>query len=147
MLGLQLGELQLQSESSGGDLESVFARAGVTYRLALGAELARIKSAGFDDDLRALTITAHLDILDTARWMPIVLAGAGFDWGDAGQDGHHVEVGAGLEYRGDSGLVLGADLRVGDRAVPGPAELLPIDALELRGGDYASGRLYAGIHF
>lgn len=151
MFGVAFGELQLGSEASGANMEGVFGRLGVTHRLAIGAELTRVAEIYTDDGVHALTLIATIDVLDTGRWIPMVLGGAGVDRGDdTGMVGYHAELGAALEYRGDSGFVFGADLRLGDRAIdPPPAVTEPLgsQATLLAGGTYASGRIYAGIHF
>jgi hypothetical protein len=54
-----------------------------------------------------------------SRLVPLVLAGVGLDRSASDyvqQEGQYAELGLGLEYRLDGGLVIGADLRFGERS-------------------------------
>jgi hypothetical protein len=72
------------------------------------------------------------------------------------ESSHVLEAGLGLEYRGDAGIVIGGDFRVGDRTVDtvGGAAIDPttlcVDCTPNAGvnaGQFRSARLYAGIRF
>jgi hypothetical protein len=142
------------------DTLDLFGRIGLARRIGLQAEIARYEAdATMDSNTRTFTLAVTYDLADTGHWIPMVLGGAGFDWGDTdftSENGHHVEAGFALEYRSDDGLTLGADLRVGTRSITVPEVLEngpPIDGpafgtgTTLAAGTYGRARVYAAIHF
>jgi hypothetical protein len=141
------------------DTLDLFGRIGMGRRFALQAEIARYEAdATMDSNTRTFTVAVTYDLADTGHWIPMILGGAGFDWGNtafSAENGHHVEGGFALEYRGDDGLTLGADLRVGTRSITVPEVLengpliVPDDwgSTTLAPGTYGRARIYAAIHF
>jgi len=171
---LGLGAGVTPADAAGGDAGGTFyvlARIGLAHRLGLQGELARISTDSTDGDdasARTFTLAATYDLVDTGRWVPLLLAGAGLDWASGSETGTHVEAGVGLEVRFDRGLTIGADVRLGDRSMSAPAPTpvltandgvpftgtgagpeLPEDAgsSALADGGYKSARLYAAIHW
>lgn len=146
--------------SNNTDTLDLFGRVGVGRRIGLQAEIARYEAdATMDSNTRTFTVALTYDLADTGHWIPMILGGAGFDWGDTdfiSESGHHVEGGFALEYRSDDGLTLGADLRAGTRSITVPAVLEngpPLFGPEtgtgttLAPGTYGRARIYAAIHF
>ena len=148
---------QLQPDHS----ESLFARLALTPRLGAQVELSKIDASdrGLPDlAVRTANVLAVLDLGSRGHLVPMLLAGAGYDRATEGTgtgeiDAHHLEVGLGLEYRADGGLVVGADARLGDRTVDSNSFLVPLACCTLwsqptlSDGQYRSVRVTVGVRF
>jgi hypothetical protein len=109
---------------------------------------------GTTSSVRKTTALMVVDLADSGRWMPILLAGFGIDR-DAGSfptEARHIEGGFGIEYRAAAGLLIGADIRMGGRSITQHDMLLADDALVVRpdglkAGEYRSARVTFGVRF
>jgi len=163
---LGLAQSKLDASDDASRTLGLFGRLGLTPRLSAQLEMQQYRT---EDDsyttLRTWTAALVVDLTANPRWVPVLLAGAGLDHegyidgGDAAH-GHHFEGGFGLEYRHPGGLTVGADARLGNRAmesdvvfeggdvkpVPpsGPVFLVPNRLAE---GEYRSLRLTLAIRF
>jgi len=132
---------------------SLYGRVELARRVSAQLELGRIDGA--DQTLQTRTASA-LGVLDLGGGplVPIVLAGAGLEDGSGGGgsvSAHHLEAGIGLEYRSRDGLVLGADLRLGDRTIDSDTRPMVLTTWSppptLAEGQYRSARVTLGIRF
>ena len=137
------------------DTLGLFARARVTPRLGIQAELQRVDAGQNASDLRETALLV-VELSANPRWVPILVAGGGLEQYSlfGGQaNAHHFEGGFGLEYRANGGFVLGADARTGGRTIDSmPNVPIGIDAWPTyysanRDGQYYSGRLYVAAAF
>ena len=161
-VGASYGMIQSKADS-GSDPNSqltAFGRVGLGSSLETGLELQDI-SAG-DNSTVIRTISGLLLVeLGHGRLMPMLLGGVGIDHSATSYgsttDAHHFEAGFALEYRADSGLVLGGDLRIGDRSIDSNSNMVyPLSGgvayrapatSQLSDGEYRSARLYVGVRF
>jgi hypothetical protein len=142
------------------DTLGLFARARVTPRLGLQAELQRVDAGQNTSDLRETALLV-VELSANPRWAPILVAGGGLEqysqYG-AQTSAHHLEGGFGLEYRANGGFVIGADARIGGRTIDSqpnqPVLYNSSYALPCCGAvpsttnaQYYSGRLYVGAAF
>ena len=154
--GASLGRIQSKANADGeaSNTYQLFGRIGLTPRIAAQLELQKIEDPSID--VRGGTALLVVELGNQGgRFVPLLLAGYGFDHAEstyAKAKGTHTEGGFGLEYRGDGGLTVGADLRLGGRSV----EDLGCDVCgaplwsepsPLAEGEYRSARLYAAIRF
>jgi len=156
--GVNLGLTQSEkaSQDDPNTMLALYGRYRFTHRVAAQLEVGTIRG---DDNgaLREVTGLAVFDLMDGSRFVPVVLAGVGLDWlsTDYGSstNAKHIEAGIGLEYRVDNGFVVGADVRIGDRAVDQVYYAQPVNGtlffapLDLRDGQYRSERITVGVHF
>ena len=135
---------------------NIFGRLGLSSRLGAQLELQRSQTDAGGSDIRTGTALLALDLGSGRHLVPMILAGAGLDRATASyQDvtGTHVEGCFALEYRADGGLVLGGDVRIGDRSIDQP-KTVPLTGAAylyapatLSDGEYRSARLYVGVRF
>lgn len=149
--------------------ESVFARIGLTQRLSAELDLQKTNQPDTSTDVKVVTGLAVLDLgSNQLGLVPQLFAGLGIDrsttsyYGQA--DGHHVEAGAGLEYRAAGGLTLGVRFHIGQRTIDStqniayPASGVKDPAVPCCGGnqygsstqndgEFRSLDAYAGIRF
>ncbi|HEV7558137.1 MAG TPA: outer membrane beta-barrel protein [Kofleriaceae bacterium] len=164
--GVDLGLTQSSKDADNGSDAShtlgLYGRVQLSSRLSGQLELGKIDT---DDDTLAIRQISALVVVDLANgghWMPILLAGIGYDHAEtdygATTDAHHIEGGFGLEYRADGGFVAGIDLRLGGRTIDSDTTAVPLSGAgggralfvpvtNLTDGEYRSARLYAGVHF
>lgn len=167
MAGVDLGLTQTSKDANNGSDAShtlgLYGRLLMTSRLSVQVELGKIDTG--DDSLTIRQISALLvvDLANGGHWMPMLLAGVGYDHAEADYgattDAHHIEGGFALEYRADGGFIAGLDLRLGGRTIDsdpmpvpvgiagGGSRALFVPAQMLTDGEYRSARLYAGVHF
>jgi len=160
--GIAFGKIHSKADAdSGADANgtaSVFGRIGFSPRLGGQLELQRIKTEDSGTDLRTATALVVLELGSKGRLVPLLVAGVGVDKESSQygyeQSAHHLEAGLGLEYRADGGLVVGADLRIGDRTLEQQYEVQPLagDVIayvpsSLRDGEYRAARISLGIRF
>jgi hypothetical protein len=161
-LGVGLGLTQAKAETPGdaSQTESVFGRLGLVSRLGAQLELAKFSTNDpSPPQIRSITGLAVLDLSNNRHLVPLLLAGFGFEQSDSSggetSSAHHIEAGLGLEYRGDTGIVIGADVRLGDRTIDsmsgGPSILTDcydcVPNASTRAGEFRSAKLYAGVRF
>jgi hypothetical protein len=164
-LGLSHSEYNSNTDTDASSTLGVFARVGLTSRLAAQLEVQRVRmddTYGASADLKTGTALLVVELGATGRLVPTLKVGVGLDrasddYGYGATTGHHIEGGFGLEYRLDGGLTLGADVRMGGRsiddeqqyayedAVPGTIALYAPSALQA--GEYRSARLTLGVRF
>lgn len=139
----------------------VFARVGLTSRLAAQLEVQRIRmddTYGAGGDLKTGTALLVVELGRTGRLVPTLAVGVGLDRASddyyGATTGHHIEGGLGLEYRFDGGLTLGADVRVGGRSVDDKVYAYDDKAVialyapsPLEEGEYRSARVTLGVRF
>ncbi len=108
--------------------ESLFARIGLTQRFSIELDLAKVNQSDSSTDTKVVTGLAVFDLGSSQLGLvPQVFAGLGVDrsttsyYGET--DGHHFEVGAGLEYRAAGGLTLGARFHLGQRTIDSTPEI------------------------
>jgi hypothetical protein len=160
--GLNLGLIQSQADADKDANHTIglYGRVQMSPRWSAQLEIGRIETDdGSGTDLRQAGGLLMVDLANGGHLIPMLLAGAGFDWESTAYDstsGHHIEGGFGLEYRADGGLTLGADIRLGSRNIDTPkAQPVGIDgavpllapASHLTDGEYRSARLYVGVRF
>lgn len=156
--GVNLGLTQSEraSQDDANTMLALYGRYRFSHRVAAQLEVGAIRG---DDNgaLREMTGLLVVDLIDGGRVVPVILAGAGFDWltTDYGTstNAHHFEGGFGLEYRVDNGFVIGADARLGGRSIDSDTTVQPLAGtlyyapLDLREGSYRSARITLGVHF
>jgi hypothetical protein len=156
--GVNLGLTQSEkaSQDDPNTMLALYGRYRFSHRIAAQLEVGTIRG---DDNgaLREMTGLVIVDLMNGSRFVPVILAGAGFDWltTDYGSstNAHHIEAGLGLEYRVDNGFVVGADVRLGDRSIDSDNTAVPLAGtlyfapLDLRDGQYRSARITLGVHF
>jgi hypothetical protein len=147
----------------------LWGRLGLTKRLSGQLELAEHKSGGGDcgdfctfspTTIRSMTALLVVDLKDSGKWMPILMAGVGLDRDESElafpSEATHIEGGLGIEYRAEGGLTFGADVRLGGRSVEngdvildtgGRTPILPAPGVGLREGEYRAARLTLGVRF
>jgi hypothetical protein len=118
--------------------ESVFARIGLTQRLSAELDLQKTNQSDTSTDARVVTGLVIVDLGSSPLgFVPQVFVGLGLDRSTTSYsgetDGHHVEVGAGLEYRVAGGLTIGARFHIGQRTV----DSAPVVYYPLAEGDAA----------
>jgi hypothetical protein len=157
--GADLGVTQsrVDAGSSANPTLGAFGRVGVARHLALQLSIARIEMPdgnmmpGIDmKQADAAVITE----LATGTIVPFVIVDAGVDraqWQELRDRVYvHGEIGLGLDWRLAGGLVIGGDVRLGERTLVAHSEANVDTYLEprmLSEGDYRSARLYAGVRF
>jgi hypothetical protein len=98
----------------------IFGRLGLTARVGGQLELQKIEG-GTNAVVRTGTALIVVEMGQSGRWVPSILAGLGLDRASDGyggsQRGSHIEGGFGLEYRFDGGLSIMGDVRMGGRSV------------------------------
>ena len=163
-LGLSHSEYNSNTDTDASSTLGVFARVGLSSRLAAQLEIQRIRTDdtyGAAADLQTGTALLVVELGATGRLVPTLMVGVGLDRANADYGetttGHHIEGGFGLEYRLDGGLTLGADVRMGGRsiddetvyayddAVPGTIALYAPSGLQA--GEYRSARVTLGVRF
>jgi hypothetical protein len=159
MIGAGFGASESDSASASSRPNSretlgLFGRLALSPHWAAQVELQRT-DVDAQTDIRAGSALLVLDG-GSGSLVPVVLAGVGLDHSTAGgatTEAHHVEVGIGLELRTQSGLVLGADARMGDMTIdtyPYMLDFCPrlnCDLGPLHGGEYHSARATVGVRF
>jgi hypothetical protein len=162
---LGLTQSKLNADEDASRTLGLFARIGLTPRLATQLELQQFRTAPDSYvSMRTWSLALVLELSDNRRWVPTVLGAAGLDHEsdefDDRAHGHHLEGGFGIEYRSDGGLTLGADARIGTRTMEseiildnaGPPEMggggvVFLAPSHLSEGEYRSLRLTLGIRF
>jgi len=117
--GVSLGLTQSEADAMDGPgafgALGAFGRLGFTHRMSGQLEV----SMAHHDGWTVSTATTSLVVdLGSSRWLvPVLHAGIGLDvaMSDFPLPALHAEAGAGLEFRLDDGLSLGADVTVGER--------------------------------
>ena len=167
MAGVDLGLTQTSKDANNGSDAShtlgLYGRFQMTSRLSAQLEFGKIDTG--DDSLAIRQVSALLvvDLANGGHWMPMLLAGIGYDHAEADYggttDAHHIEGGFALEYRADGGFIAGVDLRLGGRTIDSDTTAVPlatsgggdrglfVPVSMLSDGEYRSARLYAGVHF
>jgi len=167
--GASLGRIQSKANADGdaSDTYQLFGRVGLTSRLSVQLELQKIEDPSLD--VRSGTALLVVELGNQGgHFVPLLVAGYGFDRAAAPDpcaacfdasyyeaNGTHTEGGFGLEYRGDGGLTIGADVRLGGRSVEENYDVQPLGQGQialwgpapLAEGEYRSARLYAAIRF
>lgn len=154
--GLGLTQSKAAAENEPDDTLQLFGRVGLTSRLSAQLELQRIEDPYLD--IRTGTALLVVELADSSRLAPLLLAGVGIDRASATWyegEGTHIEGGFGLEYRAEGGLTIGGDVRLGGRSVENTSEVYPLAdgaiglwlPSQLESGEYRSARLYAAIRF
>jgi len=161
---LGLSETKIDSDNGADATHTLglFGRLGFSRRVAGQIELLRYQSEegcetctfGTTSQIRTGTALLIVDLTDNPRWVPTLAAGIGIDRDDGSypQKAHHIEGGLGLEYRGDGGVTVGIDLRMGERTIEedfvalddGVARFGPTT---MQAGEYRSGRIWFGVRF
>ncbi len=157
-LGAGVGLIQSSSDASAGNssqqIDTLFGRLRVLGPLAAQVEIGHMDlSSG---NVRTLEGAAVVQF--GHRWQPFALLGVAMD---SQNDGYatstytRIEAGIGLDFHITGGLVIGADIRDGNRDVPqvaeplangGAARYAPRDEpSNLAGGDYRTIRLTLAI--
>jgi len=163
---LGLSQSKLDSNDDASHTIGLFARIGITPRLATGLELQQFRTESESGvSLRTWTVPLVVELSDNRHWVPTVVGAIGLDHQsepfDGGAHGHHLEGGLGLEYRADGGLTIGADARIGTRSMESDVVFDPSTAgpemggggvvflvpSHLSEGEYRSLRLTLGIRF
>jgi hypothetical protein len=149
-------------QDSGSDANhtlGVFGRLGFTHRVSGQAELEKVDANNSNVDIRTITGVLVVDLGDHGPWMPMLVAGIGFDhatmqYASGSVDGHHIEGGFSLEYRADGGFTVGAGVRLGGRTIDSDTTVTPYlrnVALyvpqTITDGEYRSGQIYAAVRF
>ncbi len=142
----------------------LWGRAGLSNRVSAQLEVTRHQSQegcatctfGTATDIRVFSGLVVVDLKDSGRWIPTLMAGMGIDRDDGSfpQQGHHIEGGVGLEYRAEGGLTFGIDGRLGGRSIDNDDVILE-DANAIRAfgptmmreGEYRTIRLTLGVRF
>ncbi|HVK85119.1 MAG TPA: outer membrane beta-barrel protein [Kofleriaceae bacterium] len=166
--GVDLGLSHSEANDTAGTEPSttlgVFARLGLTSRLAGQIELQRIRTDdtyGTGGDIKTATALLVVELGRSGRLVPTLMAGIGLDraTGYYMEKAHHLEGGFGLEYRADGGFTLGADVRMGGRTLDEETfYAYPEDARTdgyatlyapspLQAGEYRSARITLGVRF
>lgn len=117
-LGLAQDEVTASQEPN--QTLGLFGRLSLTRRVSGQVELVQHESTYNAARVRTGTALLVADLAPNGQLVPVLLAGLGIDRATTSQDttsGRHLEGGVGLEYRAAGGLTLGADVRVGLRAV------------------------------
>lgn len=140
-IGATLGETQSEAEGSANqgpdEAYGAYVRVGLTRRFAAQLELSRIDGDP-SYDVRTATLFGVLDL--GKGWAsrplhgvvePILLVGFGEAWGSSASTstdsyGLDLVAGLGVEYRAVSGLVIGAQARLGERSMQTRAEFNPV---------------------
>lgn len=164
--GVELGvNAAKASDNTGADPASsvgLFARVGLTPRLAAQLELQRIRvddGYGNTGDLKTGTALLVVELGRSGNLVPLLMVGAGIDRAseyDYPNKGTHIEGGFGVEYRATGGFTLGLDARMGGRSIDeddyaiqdtraGTALLYAPSPLQA--GEYRSARLRFGVSF
>ena len=162
--GVGLGRTQdkVNADGDASSTMNIFGRLSFTKRLAAQLEFQKLEQPYSEMQVRSATLLLVVDLGQRGRLVPIMFGGFG---GDTATDaygyessGSHKEGGLGLEYRGDGGFTVGADVRLGGRSINGSSDkAVPLyeerDAIAiypspgLQAGEYRSARLYAAIRF
>lgn len=163
-LGLSHSEANDTSGLEPSTTLGVFARLGLTSRLAGQVELQRIRTDdayGTGGDIKTATALLVVELGSRGRLVPTLMAGIGLDRANGyyPQKAHHIEGGFGLEYRAEGGFTLGADVRMGGRTMDEDTyypyrEITATDGYTaiyapspLQAGEYRSGRITLGVRF
>ncbi len=163
-LGLSASKVDSDNGADATGTLGLFGRLGFSSRLAGQLEVARYKSEsgcatctfGTTTNIRTATALLVVDLTDTSKsWVPTLMAGIGVDRDDGSYPttGHHIEGGLGIEYRGDGGITLGADVRMGSRSIDSNNDVLAGSSTirfaptQMQEGEYRSGRITLGIRF
>jgi hypothetical protein len=160
-VGAALGETETTSDANSGNSASgtfgLFGRLKVAPRISIQLDINKADSPASSSGvtIRQATALAVVD-LTGGRLVPILLGGVGLDWSST-PDGdalyHHIELGAGLEYRFFAGLSIGIDGRIGTRSLDAggssEVEYAPqyVPNGGLAEGQYRSVRLTAAFGF
>jgi hypothetical protein len=160
--GVSFGKIKSKVDAdSGADANgtvSVFGRVAFSPRLGGQLELSRIKTDDAATDIRTATALLVVELGAKGRLVPLLVAGVGIDKASSQygyeENAHHTEGGLGLEYRADSGFVIGADLRIGGRTLEQQVYAQPLDGgvkayvpNNLRDGEYRAARISLGLRF
>lgn len=169
-LGVHAGSLQAESDANAGyDAQTeygLFARYSLSPRIAAQLDLSKLSMRSTNAlDASSATIAAVFDIVEGKKLVPTVLVGLGVEFvegTDYQATAQRTEIGLGLEYRGDSGMFIGVDARIGKRKVSeamsgvGIPEERPINDVtfdesyepaSLSAGSYRTVRVSGGIRF
>jgi len=168
--GAALGLTQSDTDADAGldatQTLGLWGRLGLSSRVSGQLEVTRFKAEsgcdtctfGTKTSIRTGTALLVVDLTDHQTWVPTMSAGIGLDRDDGSfpTTGHHIEGGFGLEYRGEGGVTLGADLRLGGRSID-PQDVLVgtagtgiiefVPARTLQAGGYKSLRVVLGVRF
>jgi hypothetical protein len=158
--GVGVGAVQAEQDwdKTADDTLHAFARLGLTDRVSAQIELQKIDYSQNDVTARTGTALLFVELGRSGRLVPTMFGGIGLDHAEdpygGSEKGHHIEGGLGLEYRLDGGLVIGADVRLGGRAVDQQEGDVILDgdvralvAPLLVQGEYRSFRFGVGLRF
>lgn len=108
---------------------SLLGRLSLGHRLSAEVDITKVNTAQ-SYSARAVTGLAVLDLGSNVHWVPQLFVGLGVEGWDAGYGAttlaHHVEGGAGLEYRADGGFSIGARFHIGDREIDSEPKAVPL---------------------
>lgn len=111
-VGLTQSSQDASNSESSRQIDALYLRVGVFGPLSLQGELGSTDASG--GNVHSLTGAAVLE-LGRHRWVPYLLAGVGADSTTSSSTSPRAEAGVGLEYRTQSGLAIGVDVREGYR--------------------------------
>jgi hypothetical protein len=159
--GVNAGVIAVRSDpdQEANNTLGLFGRVGFSKRISGQLDVMRIET---NDDVftpttvRSFSASLVVDLMDKGPLIPTLTVTAGLDRatsdGDT-LDGHHYEGGLGLEYRSESGLNIGADVRLGGRSVDQPDYVLDSGVIAfvpdnaMQEGEYRAFRLTVGVVF
>jgi hypothetical protein len=161
-VGLGITQSKAEAGQDPNDTAGLWGRLAISKRLSAQLELGKADTTTSGVSARTVGGLALLDLASGpttgTRIVPYLLAGVGYDEVSSPsyeQTAARIEAGIGLELRAANGLVIGADVRIGDRSTGESSQVyhgypttiafsLPNG---LDDGEYRSARVTAGIHF
>ncbi len=169
-LGLSESKVDADNGAEATQTLGLWGRLAFTPRVAGQLEILRYKSEsgcaqctfGTTTDIRTATASLVVDLSQGGKLVPTLIAGIGLDRNDGSftQTGRHIEGGLGVEYRGEGGVTIGADARLGSRTLDDTGDVIQVDdappdvrvlpafqPTELQAGEYRSVRITLGVRF
>lgn len=167
-IGASAGLFQNKEDAAAGldstETLGLWGRLAFSKRVSGQLEITRHKSEegcatctfGTATDIRVFSAMLVVDLADSGRWVPTLMAGMGLDRDDGSipMEGHHIEGGFGLEYRAEGGVTIGADARLGGRSIDDDEVRIQTDGAiailgptTMRAGEYRTIRLTLGVRF
>jgi hypothetical protein len=157
--GFSMGMAQSKQDSAGdaNNTLGLWGRMQFTPRVHGQLELVRISTDTPGANLRTGTLLLVVDLANSGKLMPVLLAGFGLDFSSDefgyNTTGHHIEGGIGLEYRERNGLTFGIDARLGGRTIGQNDIAVPVEGAitfvpsRLADGEYRQIRATIGVRF
>jgi hypothetical protein len=168
-LGLSEAKIDADNGADATQTLGLWGRLAFSPRVAGQLEVLRYKAEsgcaqctfGTTTNIRTATASLVVDLSQGGKLVPTLIAGIGLDRNDGSftQTGRHIEGGLGVEYRGEGGVTIGADARLGSRTLDegdviavddgetGVRVLPAFQATELQAGEYRSIRITLGVRF